>query len=689
MWAFGVDIGGTFTDLVLLNRKTGEIRTHKILTTPGDPVRAVLEGTRVLLGGLGNSRASLERVVHGTTLVTNALVERRGAVTGLVTTRGFRDVLEIRREGRYDLYDLEIAFPEPLVPRSRRLEAVERVDDSGAVLVPLDEPALEAALENVRGVESWAVCLLHAYRNSDHEERVARLLARRFPGVPVTRSSRVAPEIREYERTATTAANAYVRRVAEGYLERLRVGLQEESPAPLFLMQSDGGMIAPETAAELPIRIVESGPAGGVMAASRLSRGLGLHRVLSLDMGGTTAKISFLDGDRPRVHSRFEVDRRHFYGKGSGIPLLVPSIDLVEIGAGGGSLAARGPLGTLTVGPRSAGADPGPACYGRGGVRPTVTDADLVLGLLNPDYFLGGRLPLDPEASRDALRRDVAAPMGLSVEEAAEGVFRTVGSNMAEAARIHAAERGVDLAGHTLIAFGGAGPVHAWSVARQLRIPRVLFPSHAGVESALGFLAAPPAFETVRSATMDVDRLDASWVRKLLRGLVDEAEGVVRRCGTGTVATAVAADMRYRGQGAEVRVESPGKAGEIDAEALRAAFDAAYAALYGRTVDGVPVEVVSWRVRCQLEAPGVPVFDAAKEAEGVREAEPVARRRAWMPDAATPAEVPVFRRDGLRAGDRIHGPAIVEEEQATLVVGRGTACTLTGGAILAELEGVA
>jgi N-methylhydantoinase A len=720
MRALGIDIGGTFTDLALFDPATGELHTHKLLTTPDDPVRAVLAGARALLAAVGG--APPVRIVHGTTLVTNAVVERKGAVTALLTTRGFRDVLEIRREGRYDLYDLDLEVPEPLVPRHRRFEALERVDEAGAVVTPLDEAGLErfvaglarggaaggdAAEERIR---SWAVTFLHAYADGDHERRAEAILRKHFPEVPVSLSSEVAPEIREYERTSTTVANAYVRPVAEGYLSRLEAGLEEvmgahggasgertrargakpEAPEPgkapvLHIMLSDGGITTPETAAALPIRIVESGPAGGVMAAARIGAGLNETRLLSLDMGGTTAKIAFLDERGPRTRSTFEVDRRRFYKRGSGLPLLVPALDLVEIGAGGGSLAGRGALGTLTVGPESAGADPGPACYARGGTHATVTDADLVLGLLNPEYFLGGAMPLDVAAARGAVRRDVAEPLDMDPAEAAHGVHLLVGSNMAEAARVHAAERGLDLGAHVLVAFGGAGPVHAWSVARQLRMSRVLFPAHAGVESALGFLAAPPAFETARSRTVALAALDETDARAILTELAHAARGPVEGAGSGPIAVEAAVDMRYRGQGAEVRVPLPGLS--VTRSALAEAFTAAYVRLYGREVEGVPVEVVTWRVRCRRDGPPVDVFDRAGDAAEDRGHAPVfGRRRAWIPDMDRAADIPVHRRDALEPGMTFTGPALIEETQSTLVLGRGTARVLPGGTILAELS---
>ena len=681
----GIDVGGTFTDLALLDLESQELWTHKLLTTPQDPVQAVREGTRVLVARSGGVFPS--RVIHGTTLVTNAIVERKGAVTALLTTRGFRDVLEIRREGRYDLYDLDLTFPEPLVPRRLRFEATERVDDRGAVLEPLDERSLPAPA-TAAGVESWAVCFLHAYANGAHEQEAAKRLRDTFPGVPVSLSSEVGAEIREYERTSTVVANAYVRPVAEAYLNKLVGALRSlsrgEAPA-IHVMLSDGGLISPETAARHPIRIVESGPAGGVLAAERLGRSLSLDRMLSLDMGGTTAKIAFLDASGPRTRSLFEVDRRHLWKRGSGLPVQVPSLDLVEIGAGGGSLAGKSALGTLVVGPESAGALPGPACYGQGGTGATVTDADLVLGLLDPEYFLGGAMPLSRERAERAMEEHVAHPLGLPVQDAAFGVHRLVGSNMAEAARMHAAERGLDLTEHTLIAFGGAGPVHAWSVARQLRMPRVVFPAHSGVLSALGFLAAPPAFETARSRTEPLAEFPEAEATRVVSELADAACQELAASGAGAVCVRASADMRYRGQGSEVRVPLAGL--RVTRSELLEGFEKAYAALYGRAVVGVPIEVVTWRLRAERPAPAVSLFDEARvlERKGNRVTSKH-HRMAWLPDFDAPRNVPVFRREELEPGMQFDGPALIEETDSTLVIGRGTARVLAGGAVLVEVN---
>ena len=684
----GIDIGGTFTDFALLDLDTGDLYTHKVLTSADDPVRSVLKGIRELL----DQQKSIvpERVVHGTTLVTNAVVERKGASTALLTTRGFRDVLEIRREGRYDLYDLNLEFPEPLAPRHQRFEVDERMDENGRVRKPLDETSLETLLFGLHdlGIESWAVCFLHAYADGSHESRVGELLKEQFPGIPVSLSSEVAPEIREYERTSTTVANAYVRPIAEGYLNRLTEGLSRElgqTKPVVHIMLSDGGITTPEIAAAHPIRIVESGPAGGVQAAARLGRALEKFPVLSLDMGGTTAKIAFLDRSGPSTRSMFEIDRRHFYKKGSGLPVLIPALDLVEIGAGGGSLAGKGPLGTLVVGPESAGAEPGPACYGRGSDRPTVTDADLVLGLLNPEYFLGGTMPLDLDSATRALEQHVAKPLDLDLLEAARGIHVLVGSNMAQAARVHAAERGLDVSTHTLVAFGGAGPVHAWGFARELRIPTIVYPAHAGVASALGFLAAGPAFEIARSRPEVLKDLNGSAIQELLEELVVQARALVESAGPGPVDIRIFADMRYQGQGAEVRVPLADR--DINRQLLQDHFVRSYQDLYGKKVDGIPIEVVTWRVRCEKKPLAVGALDRAGDPSRRRKApEPLMFRKAWMPDVDSPITVPVFRREALEPGMILKGPALIEETQCTLVLGRGQARVLPGGTIQAEVS---
>src|SRR5262245_17147707 len=598
----GVDVGGTFTDLVVVDELTGVLRVGKVLTTPKDPAHAVESGIAALLGEAAIPIAQVRAVVHGTTLATNALIERKGARTALLTTAGFRDALEIRHEGRYDMYDLFIEPPAPLVPRHLRREVPERLLADGRVLRPLDEAAAREAIREVleEGVEAVAICLLHAYVNPLHERRLAELVAEMAPGLLVSCSSDIVPEIREYERTSTTAANVYVAPLMARYLADLETRLAEQGiPGQLYIMQSSGGIALPRTARQLPIRLVESGPAAGALAAALAARQRGEVRMLSFDMGGTTAKACVIDGGAPLVAREFEVARADRFKKGSGLPVRVPVIEMIEIGAGGGSIARVDRLGLLKVGPDSAGADPGPACYSLGGRLPTVTDADLVLGYLDGDFFLGGRMRLDREAAARAIEEHVARPLGLDLTHAAWGIHRVVNENMAAAARIHGIERGKDLRAYPLFAFGGAGPVHCWQVAKILKVPRILLPFAAGAMSAYGLLAAPLAFDFVRTRHERLDAPDWPAINALLDAM--EAEGRERLTRAGVPAADVVvsrvAEMRYLGQGHEV--EAPLPAGRLSGDSvttIATSFEAAYRALYHRLPQGVPIEALNWRV---------------------------------------------------------------------------------------------
>ena len=568
----GVDIGGTFTDLVLIDEATGAVTVGKLLTTPKEPAQAVEQGVMTLLHEARRGPASVAALIHGTTLATNALIERKGARTGLLTTAGFRDALEIGREGRYDMYDLFIDPPAPLVPRHLRLEVRERLYADGSVLTPLDAASAREAIAALlaQGAEAIAISLLHAYRNPAHELELATLVAEMAPGLPVSRSSEIVPEIREFERTSTTVANVYVMPLMARYLEDLERKIRELGvPGPFYIMLSSGGIATPETAKRAPIRLVESGPAAGALAAARLARRAGESRMLSFDMGGTTAKACVIDKGEPLVAREFEVARADRFKKGSGLPIRVPVIEMIEIGAGGGSIARIDSLGLLKVGPDSAGADPGPACYAQGGREPTVTDADLVLGYLDPEFFLGGRMRLDVEASRRAIEERVARPLGLGLVEAAWGIHRVVNENMAGAARIHGIERGKDLRAYPLFAFGGAGPVHAWAVGRILRVPRVLVPFGAGAVSAYGLLAAPLAFDFVRTAPQRLDAADWRGINALFAEMETEGRIVLRGSGLadGDITVRRSAEMRYVGQGHEVEVDVP--AGALGADEPR------------------------------------------------------------------------------------------------------------------------
>jgi len=675
----GVDIGGTFTDLVWVDDATGAVQVGKLLTTPKDPSQAVEQGVVTLLNDAGGRTDDVRSLIHGTTLATNALIERKGARTGLLTTAGFRDAVEIGREGRYDMYDLFIDQPVPLVPRHLRLEVRERLMADGGVLTPLDESSARAAIAKLRdaGVEAVAICLLHAYRNPAHERALAALCAELLPGVPVSCSSEVVPEIREYERTSTTCANVYVMPLMSRYLDDLERKLHDLGvPGRFYIMLSAGGIATPETAKRVPIRLVESGPAAGALAAARMARELGEPRLLSFDMGGTTAKACVIDGGEPLLAREFEVARADRFKKGSGLPIRVPCIELIEIGAGGGSLARVDRMGLLKVGPESAGADPGPACYAQGGTTPTVTDADLLLGYLDPGFFLGGRMRLDVDAARRAMEEKVAGPMGLSLTEAAWGIHRVVNENMAAAARVHGIERGRDLRAYPLFAFGGAGPVHAWQVGRILKVPRVLIPFGAGAMSAYGLLAAPLAFDFVRTAPQRLDAAD--W--KQITGLFGEMESQGRRIlrGAGVTDAAVrirrTAEMHYTGQGHEVEVELPhGALGAGSLADITASFEAAYRALYSRVPMGVAIEALNWRVVASGPAPEISVFASGPGAQAAGAAKPTPKgtRKAYFPEARGYVDTSVYDRYALTSGSRLTGPAIIEERESTTVVAPG------------------
>jgi len=675
----GVDIGGTFTDLVWVDEATGAVQVGKLLTTPKDPSQAVEQGVVTLLNDAGGRTADVRSLIHGTTLATNALIERKGARTGLLTTAGFRDAVEIGREGRYDMYDLFIDQPAPLVPRHLRLEVRERVAADGSVLTPLDPSSARAAIARLKeaGVEAVAICLLHAYRNPVHERALKDLCAELLPAVPVSCSSEVVPEIREYERTSTTCANVYVMPLMSRYLDDLERKLHDLGvPGRFYVMLSAGGIATPETAKSVPIRLVESGPAAGALAAARMARELGEPRLLSFDMGGTTAKACVIDGGEPLLAREFEVARADRFKKGSGLPIRVPCIELIEIGAGGGSLARVDRMGLLKVGPESAGADPGPACYAQGGTTPTVTDADLLLGYLDPGFFLGGRMRLDVDAARRAVEETIAGPMGLSPTEAAWGIHRVVNENMAGAARVHGIERGKDLRAYPLFAFGGAGPVHAWQVGRILKVPRVLIPFGAGAMSAYGLLAAPLAFDFVRTAPQRLDAADWTQVSRLFGEMEAEGRRILRGAEVPDESVRIrrTAEMHYTGQGHEVEVAVP--EGALDASSLAAittSFEAAYRALYSRVPMGVPIEALNWRVVVSGPVPDITVSGAKPGAPASGAAKPIpkATRKAYFPEARGYVDTPVYDRYALTPGSRFTGPAIIEERESTTVVAPG------------------
>jgi N-methylhydantoinase A len=670
-----VDIGGTFTDCVL---EHGARRwSRKVLTTSSAPAEGVLAGIDAILAESGVEPGDLALVVHGTTLATNAIIERKGAVTALLVTSGFRDSVEMAYENRFEQYDIFMDKPPPLVPRDLRLGVTERIGARGQIIEPLDEAAVTALVPQLRtaGVASVAIGFLHSYANPAHELRTRELLAEAAPDLAVTLSSEVCPEMREYERWSTACANAYVQPLMAGYLARLDDGLRRRDVrCPMFLMTSAGGLTTVEIARRFPVRLVESGPAGGAMLAARLAAQCDYDRVLSFDMGGTTAKICLIDDGQPQFIRTFEVARQYRFLKGSGLPIRTPVIDMVEIGAGGGSIAHIDPLGRIQVGPESAGSEPGPACYGRGGTGATVTDADLLLGRILPDRFAGGTIELFAEASRRAVTDAVGAKLRLGERAAALAISEVVEENMANAARVHAVERGKELAQRTLIAFGGAAPLHAARLAEKLDIATVVVPTAAGVGSALGFLIAPVAFEVVRSRYVRLGaEFDAAALDRFRAEMRAEAEAVVRSGAPGApLVEAWTAEMRYRGQGHDVTVALPsGSLSAGGAAELVRRFEAQYALQFGRTIPGLEAEVMSWALR--LAAAGAPIAPCPPVSA---ERPAAANARTRLVDTLTGdfVDVPVYDRAGLSPGDVVVGPALItEDETTTLVTGRFTA----------------
>jgi N-methylhydantoinase A len=668
-----VDIGGTFTDLAL--EAGGKRTTAKVLTTQAAPERGVMDGFRTITQAAGVAPSDIELIIHGTTLATNAVIERKGARTALVTTEGFRDVIAMGNESRYDQYDLNIVLPEPLVPRYLRLPVAERLDNTGQILRPLDEAAVHAVIAVLRreAVESIAVGLLHAFVNPVHERRIRAILQEALPDIPVSLSSEVSPEMREWERFSTTVANAYVQPMMARYLRRLEADLHEAgTPAPLFLMMSGGGLTTIETACRFPIRLVESGPAGGAIFSAHIARECGLDSVLSFDMGGTTAKICLIDHYKPQTARSFEVARVGRFRKGSGLPLRIPVIEMVEIGAGGGSIAHVDTMGRIGVGPESAGADPGPACYGHGGTHPAVTDANLALGRYDPVRFAGGSMRLDAGAAHDALLAEVGAKLGLTADLAALGVVEMVDENMANAARVHAIESGKSYEGRTLIAFGGGGPVHACRVAEKVGINRVLVPSGAGVGSAIGFLRAPVGYEVVRSLYQRFSSFDVAAVNDLLDDMGQEAEAAVAKGSFGApTAQTRTAYMRYVGQGHEIPVPLPRRVlGPDDIALIRARYDEEYARFFDRPVPGSDVEIMSYAVVVTTVTQ-----DATVAVRGgdilATEAIPVRTQRVRDTTTGAVSNWAIYDRATLVADATLAGPAIVVEDETSTLIGPG------------------
>jgi N-methylhydantoinase A len=691
----GIDIGGTFTDLVVYDDASGAFVVGKTLTTPDDPSVAIEVGLDEILVSANAAMDALSQIIHGTTLVTNALIERKGASTALLASEGFRDSLEIGREHRYDLYDLQLEMPRPLVPRELRFGVPGRTLADGSTLPghDLDEKYVERLARELAaaGIEAVAIAFLNSFANPELERRAREAVYRAAPDIRVSISSDVAPEIREYERTSTTVANVYVQARVERYLRDLEERLARAGfRGALLMLISSGALATVETAARFPVRLLESGPAGGALAAAAFGAAAGYEDLLSFDMGGTTAKFAVIARGEPLLAHGFEVDRRYRFKKGSGLPINLPVIEMIEIGAGGGSIARIDALGLLKVGPDSAGADPGPACYGRGGERPTVTDADLVLGYLDPGFFLGGAMSLDVEAAREAIRRDVADPLGLSVEEAAWGIHQIVNEVMAGAARVHTLERGGDPRRLPVFAFGGAGPVHGYRIAAALGSPRLIVPSGAGVMSAIGFLAAPIAFDFTRSFPGRLDTLDWARVNGLIAEMEEEGTELLASAGLRgrDVTHRRAAEMRYVGQGHEVRVPlPPGPLTPASVPALREAFETEYLRLYGRLGPPVSVEAITWRVVSSGPRPDLRL-STTPEAMGDVEAARKGTRRAYVPEQGGMIDVAVYDRYRLGPGATFNGPAIVEERESTTVIGAGAMVSVDAeGNLTVEIEG--
>ena len=672
-YRIGVDIGGTFTDFVMEDIERGTLTLGKTLTTPADPSDAVIDGLERLLAEAGISAGEIAVLVHGTTLATNAVIERTGARTGLLTTAGFVDVLAIGRESRYDYYDLQLELPEPLVPRPLRRGVIERVDRDGTIVTPLDRASLAREVDALlaAGVESIAISYLHSYRNATHERETAAHIARVAPQVSVSCSCEVSPEIREFERTSTTVINAYLQPIVERYLRRLDGRLAERGFRGSFqLMLSSGLLTTARLAQQFPTRLIESGPAGGTMLGAFYSRLTGRRNLIAFDMGGTTAKASLIHDGEATVAREFEVGRIERFKRGSGYPVRTPCVDMEEIGTGGGSIASIDKLGQVQVGPRSAGSVPGPACYARGGKEPTVTDADLVLGYLDPDYFLGGEMKLHREAAAESIERRIARPLGLSTEQAAWAIHRVANEEMANAFRIHAMEQGRDPARYGLLAFGGAGPVHAYGVARILRSPTILSPASAGVASALGFLVAPIAAEGSQSYMARLDRIDWARVNEIYTQLEQAGRAFLAESGVkpDEMTVSRSADMQYLGQMHDIAVSIPlGTLGRADESRLREAFYGRYEELFQRVVTRIPVEALTWRVTVSAPAPHLNLRRVPDGSGAARKG----ARPAFFPEAGAYVATPVYDRYAMGSGDRLTGPAIIEERESTLVVGPG------------------
>jgi len=687
----GIDIGGTFTDFALIEDSSGEIVIHKQLTSPQDPSQAVLEGIDEILGQRSISIGDVSSVIHGSTLVTNALIERRGAPLGMLVTKGFRDVPDIALETRYDLYDLRIQLPAPLVPRNMRIEVDERVRFDGSVEKAINMAAVDEAVDTLvaDGVASIAVCFVHSFTNPRHENAVAERIAERHPGIYVSSSADIFPFMREYERWTTTTMNAFTQPTVDRYLSRIEAGLAQRGFSGLLhIMTSSGGTVTADIARRYPVRMLESGPAAGVLMSNFHGRALGLDRILSFDMGGTTAKGAIVRDGAPLKKYEIEVARVHEFKKGSGLPAKIPVLNMIEIGSGGGSIAEIDARGVIRVGPNSAGADPGPACYGRGGPHPTLTDANLLLGYYDPDHFLGGKMRLDKEAAGSVIQRSVAEPLGLDTVRAAFGIHEVVNEDVARAFRVHASEQGFDYRSACMIAFGGSGPAHAARIARKLRLPRVIFPRGSGVMSAFGMLVSPLAFETARTHRVAHADLDEKQFRAKLDELASLASDYLRQAGVAQQDIVIThkLDMRYVGQGYEIEVELPSGEdhGALLAE-LPVRFARNYAKLFSLSYLREQAEILNWKVEARGPVPQMEQLRFSTSSSGAKALK--GTRKAFFEEAGGFVDAAVYDRYLLNEADRIVGPAIVEEAECTVVLGPNDSATIDSyGNLVAEID---
>ncbi|MEW6340714.1 MAG: hydantoinase/oxoprolinase family protein [Pseudomonadota bacterium] len=680
----GVDIGGTFTDVAL--ELGGSLFSTKVLTDYEAPERAIIKGISIVAGKAGIGLKDIGVIIHGTTLATNALIERRGARTAFVTTEGFRDTIEMRTENRFEQYDLNIKLPPPLIERADRFTLSERIDAQGGVLLAPTEAQIQAIVNRIEkgGFESVAIGFIHAYANGVHERLMRDAILKRLPNVSVSISSEVSPQIREFERFNTVCANAYVRPIMKSYLDRLMGKVREAGAVcPIFIIHSGGGIVSIESASEFPVRLVESGPAGGAIFAAHIAARYDLNTVLSFDMGGTTAKICLIDDLTPKTANTFEVARTYRFKKGSGMPISIPVVEMVEIGAGGGSIASLDVMRQIRVGPHSAASEPGPACYKRGGTQPTVTDADLLLGRLDPANFAGGSIPLSTGDAANAMVSEVGGLIKLSAEEAAYGVAEVVDENMSNAARVHAVESGKDIGDYTMITFGGAGPLHAARLCEKSGIRKFIVPPGAGVGSAIGFLRAPFGYESVRSASMRFAHFDAEALNEIVEQLTEESVHFARQgSGDAEPTVEIKAFMRYVGQGWEIPVAIPYRRFTAeDRNHFSASFTKAYTQFFGRPIDGLDIEIVSWAVKASSPLPPVERLrlvssrDAAKIDKG---------RKIFDAALSRFVDAAIVERASLKVGETVSGPAIiVEPETSTLITSSFNATVQPDGCLLA------